>query len=120
MDTEMVAENHVLFGIHNEAKNSVYDDSEIADLSEFLEDLLGVQLEGRETAHGDPYYAFQFPTDEVSLVTNFLYDEGEVSEGEFPDYAYLLYLNNPRENPQYLTAIEARPDIFVKLRTVQN
>ncbi|EJN01407.1 hypothetical protein [Phyllobacterium sp. YR531] len=113
----MIAENHVLFGIHNEAKNAEYDDNEIADLSEFVEDLLGIQLEGRETAHGDPYYAFPLPNRSLYLKTNFLVDEGEVSEGKFPDYAYLLYLNNPQQNRQYLAAVEARPDIFVKLRT---
>lgn len=107
----------VIFGIQNEEKDAIWDLREFIAISELVNACLNIKLEmGDSVTYGD--YFSTTPDDEiVYLHTNELIDDDELLEQDFPEYAYLLYIDDIENNPEYVAAIEARSDVFVKLRT---
>ncbi|MGH6859817.1 MAG: hypothetical protein ACRECY_06145, partial [Phyllobacterium sp.] len=100
---------NILFGIHSEY---------MQEIKNILEDILGIEMEAREGFHVGDYYCFGVPESLLCLQYNEDF-EGEVVEDKFPDYPLILYVNDVDQCPHYLAAIEARPDVFVKLHTDQ-
>ncbi|WP_147274709.1 hypothetical protein [Phyllobacterium bourgognense] len=115
----MKQNNNVLFGIQNEANDAQISENELADLidaiSKIMYDNAGyVRISEMENSDGFVYYLSE---DECILLKTNMFGRETLEEEEYPDFAYLLYLYNVDKHPEYLAAIETRPDIFVKLRT---
>ncbi|MDR6633775.1 hypothetical protein J2X72_002575 [Phyllobacterium sp. 1468] len=100
----------ILFGIYSE---------DMEEIKELLEDILGRELEARESLQKGEYYCLGVFEDFLYLQDNENIEDGETVEDEFPEYPLILYINDADEYPHYLSAIEKRSDIFVKLRTEQ-
>ncbi|MEP7456985.1 hypothetical protein [Phyllobacterium sp. SB3] len=107
----------VIFGIQNEEKDAIWDLREFIAISELINACLNIKLEmGDSVTYGD-YFSTTPDEEIVYLHTNELIDDDELLEQDFPEYAYLLYIDDIENNPEYVAAIEARSDVFVKLRT---
>jgi hypothetical protein len=102
----------ILFGIRTE---------DMEEIRELLEALLGTELLARSGLHRGEYYTFPDALDEfLYLQYNEDFEDGEeeqAREPDFPEYPLILYIQDEGQHPGYLAAIEARPDVFVKLRT---
>ncbi|WP_133624385.1 hypothetical protein [Phyllobacterium brassicacearum] len=84
-----------------------------------MEDILGRELEARESLHKGEYYCLGVFENFLFLQDNENIEDGEIVEDEFPEYPLILYINDADEYPHYRDAIQARSDIFVKLQTKQ-
>jgi hypothetical protein len=84
-----------------------------------VERTLHVTLEERESSHyGGVYFRFNGPDlQELVLQENVEIPEMEPAEEEFPEHRYLLYVSGFPEASPLLTALEAAPELFEKLRT---
>jgi hypothetical protein len=100
----------VLFGIKTE---------DMEEIKEILEDILSRKLQAREGLHMGEYYSLPFPDDYLYLRHNANIEDGEIEEEEFPEYPIVLYIEDVNKYPEYFAAIQARSDVFVKLRTNQ-
>jgi hypothetical protein len=100
----------ILFGIHSE---------DIEEIKEIIEEILGRELEARESFNWGHYYCLPFPERNFYLRYNEDQEDGEVMEYNFSDFPLLLYISDAYRYPRYLTAVESRSDVFVKLRTEQ-
>ncbi|RCW79533.1 hypothetical protein [Phyllobacterium bourgognense] len=98
----------ILFGIHSE---------DMEEIKVVIEEILGRELEAREGFNWGHYYCLPFPERYLYLRYNEDNEDGEVMEHNFPDYPLLLYIYDAYRHPNYLTAVEARSDIFIELRT---
>lgn len=105
---------YVLFGVKTSSLNAARD---------AVEKVLQVTLDAREGLHnGGDYYSLGFPKMVLTIKSNIDLDDEEMevdglSEPDFPQHPYLLYLDDAETVPHILAAIEAAPDLFEKLRT---
>ncbi|EJN01403.1 hypothetical protein PMI41_03485 [Phyllobacterium sp. YR531] len=109
----------ILFGIQNEEKDAIWDEVEMYNLSETINKILNINLECNDSITYGDYFADSPDKEIIYLHINELINDEELLEQDFPEYAYLLYINEVEEYPEYVAAIEARSDIFVKLRTTE-
>lgn len=94
--------------------------NKMSEFANLIEKNLNVKLQRRESISWGIYYCFAGNDDYLNLRENMNPEmDNDLLEPEFSDYPFLLYLENSHKYPHYLAAIEARPDIFVKLRTEQ-
>jgi hypothetical protein len=100
----------VLFGI----RADTFEAARVA-----VERWLGITLEERESSfHGGDYFKFRGPDlQELVLQENIEIPEMEPAEADFPDERYLLYVSGFPKDSTVLTALEAIPELFEKLRT---
>lgn len=107
---------YVLFGVKAES---------LAEARHQVEKTLQVALEEREGWHaGGVHYTFGFPSIFVDVKNNLDLDDAELefgglSEPDFSQYPYLLYLNDAQKNLGFLAALEGAFDRFEKLRTTR-
>ena len=105
---------YVLFGVKAPTLDAARDE---------IEKILHVSLDTREGIHnGGNYYSLGFPTMRLKLRNNIDLDDDEMefgglSEPDFPDSPFLLYLNDAETFPHIQAALEGAPELFVKLRT---
>ena len=88
-----------------------------------IEGITGAETQRRHSEHKGTYYCLKNGDRYFELRENmYPEDDYEPIESGFSEYPFLLFISEIDDYPnypQYLAAIEARPDIFVKLRTEQ-
>lgn len=88
-----------------------------------VEHAIGSTLVGREGLHaGGVHYTLGFPIILLDLKNNIDLDDTEMefnglSEPEFPEFPFLLYLNDVQNHPEIYDNISARSDQFKLLRS---
>jgi hypothetical protein len=122
MGTKTIAKNNVLFGIQNRKKDSQFTENELADLIDCISKIMYanagyVPIDEMENSKGGFYYLSE---DKCILLKTNIFEKETLEEEEFSNFAYLLYLYDVDKHPDYLAAIETRPDIFIELRAEKN
>lgn len=106
---------YVLFGV----KNSGF--SGIDDAAAMVARVIDATPTKWNSEYKRDYFAFETGTaEEIELVPGIWYDneEGEYpASRDFPDWKFLLYLNETNAQSPWLKALEAATDHFEKLRT---
>jgi hypothetical protein len=91
------------------------------ELASMLESITGAETQQRHSDHKGTYFCLKNGEDYFELRENIYPEEDyEAVEPHFSEYPFLLHISEMDDYPNYphyLAAIEARPDIFVKLRT---
>ena len=115
----MIAKNHILFGIQNRKKDAQFTDNGLDDLIDAVCKIMyrNAGYVGMNVMENPKGFIYYISDDESVLLKTNIFGQETLEEEAFPDFAYLLYLYDVGKHPQYLAAIETRPDIFVKLRT---
>jgi hypothetical protein len=84
-----------------------------------VEHALGTPMESHESAYrGGDYFRLEKTGVKLVLQTNFMEDDGEVTEAEYPDADVLLYLDGDSNDVDGMaTLVIARLNSFKLLRT---
>lgn len=84
-----------------------------------VERALGTPMESHESAYrGGEYFRLEKTGVKLVLQTNFMEDDGEVAEAEYPDADVLLYLDGDAKDVDGVaTLITAQLNSFKLLRT---
>lgn len=104
----------VLFGV------KAPDALSVDEASKLVQMLIGRAPTKRQGGETGDYCTFDSETgDEIKLVVGSYEDEDGpyAPEPEFPDWKYLLYLDNTNPDSLWLKALEQSPDRFKKLKT---
>lgn len=116
-------ETFILFGIRCADLDSMDDNKKMAmmwEMAQLLETIFDAELQLRESWHWGYYYCLGTFEDYLYLRENIHPAEDyELLEPDFAEYPFLLYLNGAYKYPHCLAAIEAKPDVFEKLRSEQ-
>ena len=89
-----------------------------------VEDLLGIQLYGREGLHnGGEYFRARLPDYSLKLRENIDLDDIEreahgLEEPDFPEFTWLLYVDGIDDRHPTLRVLEQKTDILKMLRAV--
>jgi hypothetical protein len=82
------------------------DDGELDGTRKQVEKILELSLEAHESEyHGGDYFKLSGADFNIVLQTNFIEDDGEPTEAEFPGVAILLYVNGERNCVDRMRAV---------------
>lgn len=81
------------------------DVGELDDARKRVEKILGLSLEAHESEyHGGNYFKYSGAGFNIVLQTNFVEDDGEPTEADFPGTTLLLYINGDEVSVNRMTA----------------